>query len=710
MAKSLVIVESAAKAKTIQKYLNSIGKGSETFTVVASLGHINDLPKKTLGVDKTTWEATYELSPEKSNIIKKIRREIKDADKVYLATDPDMEGEAIAFHLAVSLKLKNPVRIMFREITRDALQHALTHPTRIDAHVVNAQEARRILDRIVGYELSPLLWKHFTTPSLSAGRVQSAALKILVDNLIDAKSHTPTPYWKLQGEFIVGSGKSIVKTVASSLQYDCEEDALNLLKHVVQFSNNPWRIHVTIKESKRNPSAPFVTSTLQQEAYNKLGLSAKRTMQEAQALYEDGFITYMRTDSPALSAQAQHAITKYIKCTYGESDAVPRQYKAKAANAQQAHECIRPTKVDTSLPSTLEGVRRKLFELIWRRSVASQMKSATYLEAHIECVCEDLPNVVFHGTHEMLLDEGYLKVWSPDIKPTPQSEIESWIHSRKELNSTPVSFVAAGDVSRPPTMFNEPMLVRTLEKLGIGRPSTYAATIDKLLYKGYVVKGASPYATKTSVPSFIWAASQGAIQRKTNVIEVATHEKDKLVPTDLGERVVEFLVNVVPDIVNARFTAHMETALDQISEGHATKSDVLNTFYLEFDKALSPHKDAPPAVEGKNTKCFPSLGICVKHTKYGLSLFRSSDKKYVSLAPFLSWRGKTIDEITERDASFLMSFPLPVTGTTRMVAYGMYGLYVKDGTTNIRLAKKYWDAVYEGTISPKVIVDARAEK
>lgn len=723
--RNLVIVESAAKAKTIQKYLNAADelKDKGTFVVVASLGHVVDLPRKDLGVDKTTWVPRYEPLPDKLNIIKRLKDEVKKADRVYLASDPDLEGEAIANNLKDTLNLSKVLRITFNEITKYALVQAVLHPRAIDKQRVKAQESRRILDRIVGYELSPLLWKRFASPKLSAGRVQSAALKMLVDKMEDTKNHTAEQYWEVGGTFKWDDqtidGTAHLREDKKTAIWNQEEDALDMVKYLAKKSDKKWIATFTVKEAKRNPSAPFVTSSLQQEAYARLGLPAKKTMQIAQGLYEQGLITYMRTDSALLSSYAQNAVADYVEATYGKSFVVIRQYKGKLANAQNAHECIRPAKIHVLPRDTkLEGVSKKLYDLIWRRTIASQMKPAVFAEIHSTITCQYVDQE-FCGKTDVLIDEGFLKVYSPDMKAKKEA-ITKWRDTTVEVQ--PIVFQAFGDVTRPPALLNEPALVRTLEKAGIGRPSTYATIVDKLLDKAYVMKGVNPHNTIVPVATYKWERSKG-IDKTVKSITVGGTDTDKFIPTSLGERVVEYLTSIVPSLVSIRFTANMEALLDDIAEGKTTKDKVLTDFYTSFSAAVETARakqvEVQKANKGKGMcdkdaikpktvlRSFQNLGIDAVQTRFGVALYSHRERKFVSVMPFLKWRNKDLNSITERDVKFLFSFPITFDETKRVIEYGRYGLYIKDGKSNIHLKKELWDAVYSGTLDAQEVMKAK---
>lgn len=719
---NLVIVESAAKAKTISKYLNEIPelKHLGKFKVIASFGHINDLPRKQLGIDKAKWTGTYVPLDTKKKVIADIKKDAKNAKMIYIASDLDMEGEAIANHIRDTLKLsdKDYKRITFNEITKTALRDAVLNPRHIDMKMVNAQEARRFLDRVVGYELSPLLWRRFATSRLSAGRVQSVALKMIVDKEREGREHDPEPYWVMHGDFESGKTTLSAKT---SVSWDSEKDIEKVIKFLAKkgvSKSCKWIAQFSKRESKRNPSAPFVTSSLQQEAYNRLGLPAKRTMQIAQALYEAGHITYMRTDSPNLSEQSKSAIVDYIQTIFGADHVQTRVFKTRAANAQEAHECIRPTKVDvrSSELSDIDGIHKKLYDLIWRRTIASQMIPATFLNITFT-VTSDCFDEEFKGSYDALINEGYLKVYSPDQKPVTQSELRKWDDETLEVR--PTMFLAKADVTRPPPLYNEPALVKALEKEGIGRPSTYAAIIDKLFSKAYVIKGTNPITKTVHVNSYIWKNGSSSVSKDEETIAIGGSESDKFVSTSLGERVSDYIANAVPFIVQKKFTAEMEKELDLISEGDKKKKDVLDDFYKVFESAVSKaqaeskkakiKKDKEPAEDTCKPlvpsdklvlREFSRANVKAVQTRYGPALLKEPEGKWVSLMPFLKWREKTIEELTETDVRFLYSLPVPVAATDGCqykVHMGRYGLYIKnDKGNNTRLPKEKWDDVYAG--------------
>lgn len=741
--KNVVIVESAAKAKTIQKYLNSIPelKAKGSFTVIASFGHIQDLPAKEMGVDVATWQATYVLIPGKESVVAKLRAAVREADVVWLAADPDLEGEAIANHIKNVLKLKKPHRVTFAEITKNALRDAILHPRTIDENKVQAQESRRILDRVVGYELSPLLWHRFATSKLSAGRVQSAALKMLVDRLQEAKDHVCTPYWTLEGMFYLSSTKAELEAKAYGNDnkvavWQDEKEIRRMIRSLMKAAPQAtWVAEFTQKESKKSPSAPFTTSSLQQEAYTRLGLPAKRTMQLAQGLYEAGYITYMRTDSTALSDDAKAMVTGYIQETYGPKYVHMRDFKTKAANAQEAHEAIRPSNVAT-LSKDLEGdaittTHKKLYDLIWRRAVASQMTPAVYADV-IYTIASSCCSVHFRGKYSVLIEEGYLKVYQPDQKANPE-DLKKWadLLAKKKVEVKARSFKAPGDVERPPALYNEPGLVKAMEQVGIGRPSTYATIIDKLFAKGYVMKGPNPTQNTVHVNTYAW--DKGALTVEEETISLGGNEVDRFVPTSLGERVVEYLGTITPYLLETEFTAKMEEMLDQLSEAKMRKEEVLREFYKRFHASIEAEqaehkkraaekrkeaarkkkegvvdeKEAAPLRPKNVLREFERIRVQIVQTRYGPALFHTQEGRFVSMMPYLRWKEKTMEELTERDVQFLFRLPMKFQEGAREVHLGRYGLYVKEGDVNMALPKELWDHVQDGTLRYKDIQDLK---
>jgi len=748
---ALVIVESAAKAKTIQGYLNScpelasIGK----FVVKASFGHIDNLPLKTLSVDTTTWTATYEPLSDKRKVIAELRAAVREADFVFVASDNDLEGECIADHLRTVLRLRPSAsaRVTFNEITKQALTAAILAPRAIDEAKVSAQEARRILDRITGYELSPLLWKRFAgaATGLSAGRVQSASLRIVVDRARAAAAHTPTALWTLTGNWTVpGADASLPARAIQDPATDADAAKAALAAVAASGAGAAWTAEFRRKTVSKSPPAPFTTSTLQQEAYSRFGLAAKDTMRIAQGLYESGKITYMRTDSTAMAEEAVGNVLTYVRDTYSNDDAQARVFKTRAANAQEAHECIRVTQVSASRPEGLEGLPARLYDLIWRRTVASQMAPAKYAELQYTIragapASSLLPT--FQGSQRVLTDPGYLKVLSPAAGAAASSDAPAtadWDALLRTKDPIPVraeSFAAEGDVTRPPILYQESTLVKTLERLGIGRPSTYATILDKLISKKYAVKGAGPQ-QKVTVTSFSAAAGTTAARLSESQREVVLggEGSDKMVPTSLGERVTDYLFKTVPYILDSDFTAKMEADLDRISHGATTKKEVLDTFYQRFHadierehgelKAFAGASDRPKTARGRTAVPAPGPrnvlkqfadGLSAVQTKYGPALFApgtgsDAPARFVGLTPFLEWRRAELSAVTDAEAAFLMRLPATIPETNGCaLAIGPYGFYLKTGDgRNCRLPEEHWDAAVNGALTAENVREALA--
>lgn len=712
---NLVIVESAAKAKTIEKHLKSIFKDDGTFKVIASFGHVRDLPSKEMGVNTEDWTIKYESMEKKREVISRMRTAIGEASMVYLAADPDREGEAIAFHLQSMFNIPKHKykRVTFHEITKDAIETAFKHPRDIDFALVDAQETRRVLDRIVGYELSPLLWRRYCTSSLSAGRVQSTALHMIVQRAKEASEHNAELFWTIEGSFGVG-----VLVANASFYYENEEAKWERVEEakamfdwiILKKDTKGWKLQTEHKKSKKNPSAPFITTTLQNEAYTRYGFNAKRTMQLAQALYEAGYITYMRTDSPTLSHTAQQEVLAHIGKELGDNMGHARSYTSKQAHSQEAHECIRPSKVyvrgsDIS-GDTFTQSHRQLYDLIWRRTVASQMVSAEYVDVSFCIEHVKMPKYSFRGTVHLLAFKGFLDVWSPSVKED-QELIDAWRCMSKD-SIRMEGCICKGDATRGVSLYNEPSLIKSLEREGIGRPSTYATIIDKLFDKKYVIHGTNPQKDVT-VKKFTWMRKDDAVTEEDLVIHLGGTDKDKYVPTSLGEKVIDYIHEVYPKLLDIKFTSDMEKSLDDISSGSVSKNHVLTSFYKDFHPVITHHssiikeKGETKEKQEKGPKTalkeFSNLSCAIVQTKYGPALYEKTNKRFVSITPYLEWKGKTYSEMEEHEVRFLLSLPCKVTGSTRVVMMGPYGLYVKDGTKNIPLPREQWNHVIDGTIT-----------
>ncbi len=576
---NLVIVESPAKAKTIEKYL---GKG---FTVRSSYGHIRDIQKKGMGIDiENGFEPNYEISADKKKNVAELRKLAKTSETIWLATDEDREGEAIAWHLAEALNLDidTTKRIVFHEITKPAIQAAIESPRTVDLDLVNAQQARRILDRIVGFELSPILWKKIRT-GLSAGRVQSVAVRLIVEREKEIEAFSASYVFRVQGvlQLLDASGSPVgdleVKRTAT---FDSEQEATEFLEAVAKA--NLSVISLEEKPAKRTPKAPFTTSTLQQEAASKLGFSVKQTMVVAQRLYESGKITYMRTDSVNLSEQAIAQAKEVISKDYGSEYSHVRRYKTKNADAQEAHEAIRPT--DFSVENVGgEKNEQRLYQLIWRRAIASQMADAQLMRTTVDIGIDNLLAEKLTAKGEVVTFDGFLKVY--DFGGKEDEGLLPPMQIGQKLQVANLS--ARQSYSRPPARYNEASLVRTLEEMGIGRPSTYAPTIDTIQQRGYVVKEDREGQPREYRQLTL---DDGKVVAET-LSEMAGSEKNKLFPTDIAGIVTNFLTKHFGEILDYQFTAKVEDKFDVIAQGKMQWQAMLDEFYKQFHPKVEAAED-----------------------------------------------------------------------------------------------------------------------
>ncbi len=570
MAKNLLIVESPAKAKTIEKILGS------DFQVKSSFGHIRDLEKKNMGIDvENDFTPLYKESDDKKAVIKELKKLAKNADEVWLATDEDREGEAISWHLSEVLGLDpaSTKRITFNEITDSAIQEAVASPRTINMDLVNAQQARRILDRIVGFEISPVLWRKMSlSHNLSAGRVQSVAVKLIVDREEEIKNFTPSSTFKTKAEFLKTGEKHKVEAELKE-DFDSEKDAKKFLEDCVAADYKVGDIQV--RPSKRTPAAPFTTSTLQQEASRKLGYSVSRTMVLAQKLYEAGHITYMRTDSVHLSDTALRDIKSTIVKEYGEKYHQHRTYKNKNKNAQEAHEAIRPTK--SSVRKVPNSDEQKLYNLIWKRTLASQMADAQ-LEKTTVLIDISKSDYKYKAEGEVIKFDGFIKLYTEgnDNEGDETKGILPPLAVGDALDLQQA--VATQRFKRPPARYTEASLVKKMEELGIGRPSTYAPTISTIQRREYVTKGMSDGVERAYQ---VLTLHDDKVTEAT-LTEMTGSNKNKLVPTDIGMLVNEFLSKNFDEIVDYGFTAKIEKEFDDIAQGSLTYAEMLNEFYKDF--------------------------------------------------------------------------------------------------------------------------------
>ncbi len=664
MSKNLVIVESPAKAKTIEKYLG------RDFVVKSSIGHIRGLPSKNGSIDvANNFAPRFEVAADKKKVIAELKKEVKAADTVWLASDEDREGEAIAWHLAEVLKLdpKTTHRIVFHEITKNALDAAVKNPRTINMPLVEAQQARQSLDYLVGFELSPVLWRK-VRPQLSAGRVQSVAVRLIVEREAEIDAHEAESTFKLTAEFILEDGTALPAT--SNKKFQTIDDVRAVLE---KFATSNFSVaDIAKKPGTRNPSAPFTTSTLQQEASSKLGFSPRNTMSLAQRLYEAGLITYMRTDSVNLSTQALGAMTSFIKSSYGEQYHQFRTFKSKSANAQEAHEAIRPTDVTKSMAGA-DAQQQKLYNLIWRRTLSTQMAPAA-LEKTTITVAADNTDEIMEAKGEIVIFDGFLKVYGRSGDDVLLPEV------KKDDKLTLKAAEAIESLSRGPARYTEASLVKKLEEMGIGRPSTYASTINTIQTRGYVERG-DLEGQEREIQKL--ALKDGDI---TQVAEKIQYGKDtgKLFPTDTGKVVTDFLVKHFSRVMDYDFTKAVETQLDTIAIGEKDRVEVLKAFYTPFHKMVeeSAGVSRAEATQTRHVGDDPKTGLPIfaRFGRFGPMLQKgeqSDDPKPV-FAPLPA--GAKIETVTLEQA--LEMFKLPRTvGTTKdgkeiKANIGRFGPYI----------------------------------
>ncbi len=679
MAKNLVIVESPAKAKTIEKFL-----GKE-FKVASSFGHIADLPSKELGVDVDgDFLPKYIVSSDKKKVVSELKSLAKKAEIVWLASDEDREGEAIAWHLANTLELKetNTKRIVFHEITKNAILKAIDAPREIDYNLVNAQQARRVLDRLVGYELSPVLWRK-VKGGLSAGRVQSVSVRLIVEREREIKAFVPVSMFKTQAEFLTEGNKLIKAGLNTTF-----DDAEKVEAFLAQNANAQFSVaSKETKPAKKSPTAPFTTSTLQQEAARKLFFSVSKTMTLAQRLYEAGLITYMRTDSVNLSKEAQGAALGEIGRRYGEDYAQARSFRTKSKGAQEAHEAIRPTDLSRDKIAA-EYDQMRLYDLIWKRTIASQMSDAKS-ERTVLKIDADKHNEFFTARGEILTFEGFLKVYLEGVDEE-EEEAQGILPPVKKGDALNLkSLVSTQRFSRPPYRFTEASLVKKLEELGIGRPSTYAPTISTVQNRGYIAKG-TVEGVQRSYQQFALEAGEVTASRLT---EMVGSDKGKLVPTDIGMIVNDFLVNNFENILDYNFTAQVEQNFDEIAEGKEDWVKMIKGFYGDFQSTVKHVKEHAERESGERVLGeHPDSGRTVKVRlgKFGpiAQIGDADDEEPVVFASLN--QDQQLDTISFEEALDLFQLPKDLgeyEGEIVSVNNGRFGPYVKFGSMFVSLPK-----------------------
>jgi DNA topoisomerase-1 len=672
MAKNLVIVESPAKAKTIEKFLGS------NYKVASSFGHIVDLPSKELAVDvEGDFSAKYIVSSDKKSVVKDLKALASKAEMVWLASDEDREGEAISWHLSETLKLdpQKTKRIVFNSITKSAIEKAIENPRGIDYNLVNAQQARRVLDRLVGYELSPVLWKKIK-PGLSAGRVQSVAVRLIVEREREIKSFQAEASFKVVVQFKTQDGQLFEAKLPKS--FATKEEAITFLN-----LNKEARYSVESldkKPVKKSPSAPFTTSTLQQEASRKLYFSVSRTMQVAQRLYEQGLITYMRTDSVNLSSEALTAAQEAITAQYGKEYVQIRNYSSKTKGAQEAHEAIRPTDLMRSEIS-LERDQARLYDLIYKRTLASQMSDAK-LERTLVKIDASTHKEQFSATGEMIAFDGFLKVYLEGQDDDDLEEQSGMLPTMQQGDELSLKLMTATErFTRPPYRYTEASLVKKLEALGIGRPSTYAPTISTVQNRGYVAKGAIDGEDR----SYVQLSLKSSELTEKKLTEKVGSDKGKLVPTDIGMIVNDFLVENFEHILDYNFTAKVEEDFDEIAIGDKDWKSVMKDFYLDFHPNVEEVLDTADRASGERVLGVdPKSGrpLLVRLGRFGAmaQIGRADDEEKPVFASLLP--DQSLDTISFQEALDLFKLPRTIgeyKGEELQANVGRFGPYVKFG-------------------------------
>lgn len=680
MSKNLVIVESPAKAKTIEKFLG------KDFKVESSFGHIADLPTKELGVNvEGDFKPKYLVSNDKKTVVKKLKELAGKAETVWLASDEDREGEAIAWHLAETLKLdKNKTkRIVFHEITKSAIQKAIENPRGIDYNLVDAQQARRVLDRIVGYELSPVLWRK-VKGGLSAGRVQSVSVRLIVEREREIQDFKPQAFFRVDAEFINGDKQSFKAKL--SRNFSTLKEAQKFLQANV--NANYVVSNLEKKPAKKSPAPPFTTSTLQQEASRKLGFSVIRTMTAAQRLYESGYITYMRTDSVNLSNEARFSAKSEIEKAFGENYSKPRNFTSKTKGAQEAHEAIRPT--DFSRQSVeIDRDQTRLYDLIWKRAIASQMSEAELERTNVDIEIKGNPRVDerFVANGEVIKFDGFLKVYleGTDLEDEEQEGMLPKLTIGENLDNKYIT--ATQRFTRPPYRYTEASLVKQLEELGIGRPSTYAPTISTIQNRGYVEKGSVDGIER----KYVQLTFQKNNINESNLTEKVGSDKGKLVPTDIGFIVTDFLVNHFETILDYNFTAKVEEDFDDIAEGKEDWTKMMKSFYKDFHPQVENVQENAERESGERVLgTDPKTGrqVSVKLGKFGpMVQIGTADEEekplFASLTP-----DQQLNTITFEEALDLFKLPKALgeyNGMELEVNNGRFGPYVRYGKKFVSL-------------------------
>ena len=684
MQKNLVIVESPAKAKTIEKFLG------KDYKVLSSYGHIRDLKKKEFSINTDTFEPDYEIPAEKKKLVSELKQEAKKADMVWLASDEDREGEAISWHLyeVLGLKPENTKRIVFHEITKNAILRAIEHPRDIDINLVNAQQARRVLDRIVGFKLSPVLWRK-VKPALSAGRVQSVAVRLIVEREREIQAFHSEASFRVTAVFSTTDADGRPAEIRAELntRFKTEDEAKAFLE---KCCHTEFTVQdITTRPMKKSPAPPFTTSTLQQEAARKLGFTVAQTMMVAQRLYESGFITYMRTDSVNLSSLAIGTSREAITQLMGERYVQTRQFTTKSKGAQEAHEAIRPTYMEHQTIEA-DSAERRLYDLIWKRTIASQMADAE-LEKTTATIALTGMSETFVATGEVVTFDGFLRVYRESLDDEETEDESRLLPPLKKGQKLDCGRIVAQErFTQHPPRYTEASLVRKLEELGIGRPSTYAPTISTIQQRGYVEKGDKPGEERTYK---VLTLSGGRLTTATRS-ETAGSEKGKLLPTDVGTVVNDFLLQYFPGIMDYNFTASVEKEFDEVAEGDKQWTTLIRQFYGEFE----PMVEQTLAVKTEHKVSERELGtdpvsgrpVFVKIGRFGpvVQIGSADDEEKPRFAQIN--KGQSIETITLDEALELFKLPRTLDdyeGKPVIIGTGKFGPYVRHDGKFISLPK-----------------------
>ena len=691
--KKLVIVESFTKTTTIKKYLND-----KNVIVTYSSGHIYNLPKDKIGFDTNTWKLDYIKTNPK--IIKTIRDFVIKTDIIYIATDPDLEGETIAYNIkhciADLIKNKKCYRISFNEITETAVKNAINNPREIDLNIVSAQETRRIVDRMIGYKVSPILWSKFDINYLSSGRVQNAAIIMCINQRNKILNNEIKQKWNIECKFIFDKKDKKINITGSLLDYG-NIDNIEIVKKILGIlkTNTKYSVKYIINKHSVSPQPPYTTTSLQQDCYNKYKWNAKITMKYAQDLYEQGFISYIRTDSTNISNDAKNLIINYIKNTYdnregNNSYSKYRTFKSKINNAQEAHEAIRITNPNiTSCYSgdkSLSSNHNKLYDMIRNRTLASLMSDALYTDIEITFISSLKENneYVFSATKSFMIFEGFKIIYGEKTE-----DYENYVKMLDDKSCYSYEYKSNGLIDNIPSLYNEVQLIKQLEKEGIGRPSTYASIIDKLLEKKYIEIGKNPQ-HEYNIVCFLKKYKDEEIIIENKKINLGGSSKDLLIPTELGINVIKYIYDVMPYLCDLKFTSKMENDLDDIINMKNDKKKILDDIYSKISKSLKDIQLTPCV---SKSKIEYRDGFIT--TRYGHCYYNKSSNTYTNIESYLKWKNKNFDELNEGDLAFISSLPKDVNhlGKPFKLHLGRYGLYLKDDNNiNHKIEKKLWSS------------------